>query len=132
MVDRLRKRKSLEHTEQVKFVSWVRVFYPELICAAIPNGADVSISQRIKLTQEGLLAGFPDVLIIGKDLPLLAIEFKRPDGKGKVSQEQLQVQQQMEVCGVTVRVVKSSQEAKDALVEWLGGKQAVMLPTAKG
>lgn len=37
MVARLRK--SIEHTEQVKLVQRVRAFYPDVIIAAIPNGA---------------------------------------------------------------------------------------------
>lgn len=115
------RRKSTEHIEQVKFVQFVRTFHPELMCFAIPNGADVSASQRVRLVQEGMLLGVPDVLIIGLNLPILAIEFKRPDGKGNVSDAQLAAHCQMEAVGAVVKVVKTSDEARWLLAEWLSG-----------
>jgi hypothetical protein len=115
------KRKSTEHKEQVKFIQFVRTFHPELMCFAIPNGADVSASQRVRLVQEGMLMGVPDVMLIGKDLPILAIEFKRPDGKGKVSDEQKAVHFQMESVGTVVKVATTTEEAKGMLQQWLQG-----------
>lgn len=115
------KRKSTESVEQIKFVQHVRTFHPDLVIFSIPNGADVSASQRIRLTQEGMLAGVPDVMIMALDLPVLAIEFKRPDGKGKVSQEQQDTQLQMEGVGAIIRIATSSEQAKGFLAAWLAG-----------
>ena len=113
------KRKSTESVEQIKFVQHVRTFYPELVIFSVPNGGDVSATQRIRLTQEGMLAGVPDVLLFALDRPTLAIEFKRPDGKGKVSSDQQSVQLQMEGVGAVVRIATSSEQAKGHLTEWL-------------
>lgn len=113
------KRKSTEHKEQVRFVQYIRTFHPELICFAIPNGADVNASQRVKLVHEGLLPGAPDLLIMGVNRPVLAIEFKRPDGKGKISEEQKQVHQQMEAVGVSVHTCHGYDEAKKVLATWM-------------
>ena len=115
------RRKSKEHIEQVQFVQFVRAFYPEMVCMAIPNGGDLSASQRVKLAHEGLLVGAPDVMIFDKDRPALAIEFKRPDGKGRVSDRQAMVHVQMEAVGIEVRVCKSADEAKSVFHEWLVG-----------
>lgn len=115
------KRKSTESVEQIKFVQHVRTFYPEVLVFSVPNGGDVSASQRIRLTQEGMLAGVPDVLLFTLNRPTLAIEFKRPDGKGKVSPEQQAVQVQMEGVGAIVRVATSADGAKGFLQEWLDG-----------
>jgi hypothetical protein len=117
------KRKSTESVEQIKFVQHVRTFYPDLVIFSIPNGGDVSATQRIRLTQEGMLAGVPDVMVMAPDLPVLAIEFKRPDGKGKVSAEQQAVQVQMEGVGATVRIATSSEQAKGHLAAWMEGLQ---------
>jgi hypothetical protein len=117
------KRKSTESVEQIKFVQHVRTFYPDLVIFSIPNGGDVSATQRIRLTQEGMLAGVPDVMVMAPDLPVLAIEFKRPDGKGKVSAEQQAVQVQMEGVGATVRIATSSDQAKGHLAAWMEGLQ---------
>ncbi len=113
------KRKSTESVEQIKFVQHVRTFNPEVVIFSIPNGGDVSASQRIRLTQEGMLAGMPDVMLFGLDRPTLAIEFKRPDGKGKVSQEQIAVGIQLEGVGAIVRVATSADQAKGFLHDWL-------------
>lgn len=113
------KRKSTESVEQIKFVQHVRTFYPEVVIFSVPNGGDVSASQRLRLTQEGMLAGVPDVLLFGLNRPTLAIEFKRPDGKGKVSTEQQAVGLQFEGIGAIVRVATSADQAKGFLHEWL-------------
>ena len=115
------KRKSTESVEQIKFVQHVRTFHPDLVIFSIPTGGDVSASQRIRLTQEGMLAGVPDVMIMALDLPVLAIEFKRPDGKGKVSQEQQDVHLQMEGVGAFVRIATSADQAKGLMAAWLVG-----------
>ena len=114
----IRKRQSKEHIEQVKFILWVRVFHPELISASVPNGADVSAAQRIRLVKEGMLAGFPDVLIIGKH-GILLIEFKRPDNKGVVSQEQADLHARLESLGFPVSVVTSADMAKQVVLQWI-------------
>jgi hypothetical protein len=113
------KRKSTESVEQIKFVQHVRTFYPEVVIFSVPNGGDVSASQRLRLTQEGMLAGVPDVLLFGLNRPTLAIEFKRPDGKGKVSTEQQAVGLQFEGIGAIVRVATSADQAKGFLHDWL-------------
>lgn len=113
------KRKSTESVEQIKFVQHVRTFYPELVIFSVPNGGDVSASQRIRLTQEGMLAGVPDVLVFALDRPTLAIEFKRPDGKGKISAEQNAVGVQLEGVGAVVCVATSADQAKQHMADWL-------------
>jgi hypothetical protein len=113
------KRKSTESVEQIKFVQHVRTFHPEVVIFSVPNGGDVSASQRVRLTQEGMLAGVPDVLVFALNRPTLAIEFKRPDGKGKVSQEQIAVGIQLEGVGAIVRVATSAEQARGYLTGWL-------------
>lgn len=113
------KRKSTESVEQIKFVQHVRTFHPEVLVFSVPNGGDVSASQRIRLTQEGMLAGVPDVLLLALHRPILAIEFKRPDGKGKISQEQIAVGLQFEGVGAIVHVATSADQAKGFMHEWL-------------
>jgi hypothetical protein len=113
------KRKSTESVEQIKFVQHVRTFNPEVVIFSIPNGGDVSASQRVRLTQEGMLAGVPDVMLFALDRPTLAIEFKRPDGKGRFSPEQQAVGVQLEGVGAIVRGATSAEQAKGFLHEWL-------------
>ena len=116
------KRKSTESVEQIKFVQHVRTFHPDVVVFSVPNGGDVSASQRIRLTQEGMLAGVPDVLLFALDRPTLAIEFKRPDGKGKVSPDQKEVGVQLEGVGAVVRVATSADQAKQHMADWLASE----------
>ncbi len=113
------KRKSSESVEQIKFVQHVRTFNPDVLVFSVPNGGDVSASQRIRLTQEGMLAGVPDVLLFALDRPTLAIEFKRPDGRGRVSPEQVAVGLQFEGVGAIVHVATSADQAKQHMADWL-------------
>jgi hypothetical protein len=113
------KRKSTESVEQIKFVQHVRTFHPEVVVFSVPNGGDVSATQRIRLTQEGMLAGVPDVMLFGLNRPTLAIEFKRPDGKGRFSPEQQAVGVQLEGVGAIVKGATSADQAKGFLHEWL-------------
>jgi hypothetical protein len=104
------RRKSAEQKEQIKFVQYVRTFFPDVILASIPNGAGASASNRLKLVHEGLLPGMPDILLLKKN-DILFMEFKRPDGKGIVSAEQHRVHARLRELGFEVRVVASFDEA---------------------
>jgi len=64
VVDLKRKRKSIEHIDQVKVVQHFRAFYPDIIIAAIPNGGDRTASERVRLHSEGVLAGMPDLCVL--------------------------------------------------------------------
>lgn len=112
------KRKSTEQKEQIRFVQYVRTFYPNIIVASIPNGAGVSASNRFKLVHEGLLAGMPDLVLLKENAGVLFLEFKRPDGKGKVSVEQGEVHDRLRRLGFEVKVVDNFDEAIEATGCW--------------
>jgi hypothetical protein len=92
-----RKRKSRvrpqqhEHAEQVEVVRWLRA--ADITFCASANAAKRSAALAAMLKAAGMQAGFPDLMIF--DAPPLApefigvaIEMKRADGKGRVSDEQ--------------------------------------------
>lgn len=112
-------KKSTEQKEQIKFVQFMRTFMPEIIVASIPNGAATTSANRIKLRNEGLLAGMPDIMVIAPD-KILFLEFKRPDGKGRVSLEQESVLQKLKDMNHAAHVVESDYEARQLVATWLG------------
>lgn len=77
-----------EHSIQARVVQFVRTFYPEVLMFSVPNGADVSANNRIRLSKEGLLPGIPDLWILEKKKGFsgLLIEFKTETGR--LSKEQ--------------------------------------------
>ena len=114
------KRKSTEQKEQIKFVQYVRTFFPDVILASIPNGAGASPSNRLKLVHEGLLPGMPDIMLIDNNNDILFLEFKRPDGKGIVAKEQLAVHEKLKNFGFDTVVVDNCDAAKAEFKRWRG------------
>jgi len=112
-----RRRQSKEHTEQTRFVMRVRAFHPEVLCFAVPNGAAVSSANRMRLVHEGMMAGAPDLMLFAAGKQPLAIEMKTDTGKA--SKEQLAVHQALQERGVMVRICHGSDEAYEALRQWL-------------
>ena len=113
-----RRRQSIEHTEQTKFVMRVRAFHPDVLCISIPNGANVTASQRIRLTHEGMMPGAPDLLMVAAGLPPLAIEMKTDSGV--TSRAQNDCHTALKQRGVCVAICRSSNAAYDAMLKWLG------------
>lgn len=103
-----------EHVEQTKFVARVRLYYPDVILAAVPNGARLKGGARAgsKLKDEGLLPGYPDLLIdearggyFG-----LRIEMKRVRG-GRLSKDQREAIARLLERGYSVFVCCGVEEA---------------------
>lgn len=69
-----------EHSEQKMFIKWFRSKFADRIIA-IPNGGKRQIGVAIKLKNEGVLKGVPDLFIPSWRL---WIEMKK-DKKGKLS-----------------------------------------------
>ena len=112
-----RRRQSKEHSEQTRFVMKVRAFHPEVLCAAIPNGAAVTAAQRLRLTHEGMMPGFPDLVLFAAGLAPLAIEMKTDTGK--TSKEQTHCHDALRDRGVAVHVCRSCEEAYSTMLKWL-------------
>ena len=111
--------RELEHREQCAFIRWVRYAHPGLLVAAIPNGGNRDAITGKKLKDEGVMAGFPDILVArqGKAYPMLFIEMK--SAKGKLSESQKEVKGRLESEGYLVVVCHSWEEAKKAVEDYL-------------
>ena len=122
---KLKKVIPSEHNEQTRFVSHVRTFYPFLadLVAAVPNGGPRSARQGKRLKDEGMLAGYPDLIIDypAHGYPGLRIETKRVE-KGVISPEQRRVIRALRSAGYAVAVARGCDEALDVLKAYLAGK----------
>ncbi len=101
-----------EHTEQAIFVGRVRGLHPDVVIAAIPNGGKRSRSTAISLKAEGVLRGFPD-LIIAEPRGIfcgLFVEMKRTKG-GSTSKEQRAILDRLSERGYAVAVAYGADAA---------------------
>jgi hypothetical protein len=114
------KRSQPEHDEQVKFFEEFREHYPTIVGFAIPNGGKRNILVALKLKEEGVLSGVPDIFIAdGK--PGLFIEIKiHPN---KPSENQIKVMTALKDVGYSVVVAYSCAEAMQSVEFYLNSKK---------
>lgn len=110
----------LEHTEQVRVVEWMKHFHPGVIVAAVPNGGRRTKTEAGRLKAEGVLPGYPDLLI---DEPRggyhgLRIEMKRVGGKG-ATVAQKAVHARLRAAGYRVETCHGAAEATGLIDAYL-------------
>jgi len=105
-----------ESQEQINFVQWMRLQYPQHWVHASPNGGVRNIVTAARLKKEGVSAGFPDLFIPSLRL---FIEMKRIKG-GVVSAEQQEWITYLREHGYRCAVCKGFDEAKDVVRETIG------------
>lgn len=116
------RRKDLEHQHQRKLFKWakrVELSYPGLnLMFAIPNGGYRGFKEGLKLKEEGVKAGVPDIFL---PVPLggyagLWIEMKAEGGK--VAQRQGEWITALLQQGYRVEVAVGFEEAKRVIDEY--------------
>ena len=111
-----------EHAAQAQVVAHVRYFHPDVLIAAVPNGARLvgGVRAGAKLKAEGMLPGYPDLLVdearggwFG-----LRVEMKRERG-GRVGKAQREVGRRLEAAGYRWVVCAGAREAVRVIEEYL-------------
>lgn len=108
-----------EHIEQVQFVQWFRLAYPQCFIFAIPNGEYRAMTVAKRLKAEGVVPGVPDLMILTPSGKSIFVEMKRQKG-GSLSAKQKDVINKIERLGFPVSVCKGALDAKKQIEEWLG------------
>ena len=109
-----------EHSEQVGFINWFRVKYPNVLIFAIPNGEKRAITVAKRLKAEGVVRGIPDLFI---PQWTLWVEMKRISG-GRLSPEQKAMIQYLEGIGQKVIVAKGAADASKQILEFCNEKNS--------
>lgn len=102
-----------EHAEQVCFVQWFKLKFPNVRIAAIPNGGFRHQATAKAMKAEGQSPGFPDLFIPEWRM---FIEMKRSKG-GSVSPEQKEWLGYLESHGYRCFVCKGFEQAKDVVLK---------------
>jgi len=93
------------------FVQMFNFLYPECLVSLSLSGVPLlgSAKQKSQVMYEakraGLVNGLPDLTLYLPNAIALNMEFKRPDGSGKQSDEQILVEQQLNALGHTYYVI---------------------------
>ena len=125
MVGVKRGRKYVEHQEQVKVVQRVRAFHPGVIIAAIPNGGDRTASERVRLHQEGVLAGMPDLCVLEAAGGFHGLFVEMKTATGQQSKEQKALQLALNANGYLCTVARSAAEGFEIIKEYLNGEKLI-------
>jgi hypothetical protein len=104
-----------EHSEQVGFINWFRVQYPNVLIFAIPNGEKRAITVAKRLKAEGVVRGIPDLFIPQWNL---WVEMKRKTG-GRLSTEQKSMINYLQNIGYTIIVGIGAGDASRQVLEFV-------------
>jgi hypothetical protein len=108
-----------EHSIQTKVVQFVRAFHPDVLICSIPNGANTTSFNRVKLTHEGLLSGMPDLFIAEAKHGFNGMFLEMKTTKGKESNMQKKIRKQLNDKGYLVYVANSHLMAIDLINQYL-------------
>lgn len=122
-----KKPKYLEAIEQRLFIKRLRLDprTKDLPWCSVPNGGKRSPREAALLKAEGVQAGVPDWLCFRVSLiddilwHGLAIEFKSPNGKGRVSDSQARWHELLRENGWDVYICTTAEEAWNIVMEYL-------------
>jgi hypothetical protein len=118
----------LESQEQRLFVARWRTDprTKDLPACAVPNGGRRSAREAVILKQEGVEPGVPDWLCFTPSSQAigLALEFKSPTGKGRVSPTQKLWHERLRRAGWRVEIVHSAVDAWRVIETHLGFRNA--------
>lgn len=118
-----------EHAEQVALMQWwfhVSGRHPDAMLFAIPNGGDRHPAVAVKLRNEGVTPGVPDLFLAALVTegswvwPGLFIELKRRRG-GRLSMEQVNVHSKLRTAGYCVAVARGWEHAAKIITSYLRG-----------
>ena len=120
----MRSLKKTEHSEQVALFEWAKANESRHLqlglMFAIPNGGKSAVIRGLRMVKEGLKKGVPDICLSvprnGKHG--LFIELKV--GKNKPSKNQLWWIHSLRAEGYAVGVCWGFDEARDAIIKYLG------------
>jgi hypothetical protein len=112
---RLRDRNAEART-QAAIVEWIRLVAPELIVFHVPNGGLRSKAEAARMRWVGVLAGVPDLVVLGRDGRCWLVEVKAPGGT--LSADQRAIRDWCTALRVPFVIAKSIDDVRLAFQIW--------------
>ena len=101
---------------QAAIVEWARAVAPDLICFHVPNGGLRTKAEAARLKWQGVLAGVPDLVLIGRDGQAWFLEVKTPGGY--LSADQRDFADRCTALHIPFAVCRSIDDARLAFKIW--------------
>ena len=101
-----------ESFTQIQFVAWMRKTYPQHRIFAIPNGGGRSRADGLKLKNEGVSPGVPDLFI-----PSLLLWIEMKSATGRASRAQKSWLNYLDGIGHNTAICRTLAEAQDAVLQ---------------
>ena len=87
-----------------------------IVCHHSPNAAKRSVNGGRRVKQDGMITGWPDLTVIGREGLVAFLEVKAPDGKPSPAQSE--IGEMLARMGHTWAVVRSQEQAVTWLKAW--------------
>lgn len=101
---------------QISVVDWLRLICPRAVVAHVPNGGKRSVAEAARFKRAGVLAGFPDLIMMAPGCRTLLIELKATKN-GSLSPAQRELHEILRANGYIVSGCKSIDDVRSALVD---------------
>jgi hypothetical protein len=108
-----------EHQEQCAYFRWVAYAYPKKLIFAIPNGGNREAKTGAMMKREGVKAGIPDIMVASANGVYHGLFIEMKAAKGRLSESQKAVMEQLLGEGYLIEVCRSWQEAKEITEKYL-------------
>ena len=101
---------------QAQVIEFLRLSLPRHVVFAVPNGGTRNVREAVNLKRCGVLAGMPDVGILGDEGRSWWIELK--SATGRLSKPQRAMLDTLRVMGVPVGLARSLEDVQALLTTW--------------
>ena len=108
--------RNAEARTQAAIVEWIRLVAPDLIAFHVPNGGLRTKAEAARMKWVGVLAGVPDIVVLGLDGRCWLIEVKGPGGS--LSPEQCVIRDRCVAMRIPFVVAKSIDDVRLAFGLW--------------
>jgi prophage antirepressor-like protein len=104
-----------------KVVQYIRRFYPDVLTSAFLGELQTSPDKRIDGYKKGYTGGSPDLIIMepSKDHNMMCIEFKTPNGKGRISDKQILMKTRLQNRGIYTLISDDYDEIITEIIEYM-------------
>ena len=110
-----------ETAEAITFFNELKIRYPHLekLATHVRNESKRTMAQAQKHKAEGLVTGYPDIIIIGH--PMFVCELKTKNKNSRLRKEQKEILELASDTGAFVCVAYGWEAAINAVEDWLRG-----------